>query len=50
MRNATVQMPDKVKSLDLKASGGKVGTLFDGTQRVVSVDALHWYNRVVSSP
>jgi hypothetical protein len=50
MRNATVQVPDKVKSLDLKASGGKVGTLFDGTQRVVSVDALHWYNRVVSSP
>jgi len=50
MRNATVQVPDKVKSLDLKASGGKVGILFDGTQRVVSVDALHWYNRVVSSP
>ena len=50
MRNATVQVPDEVKSLDLKASGGKVGTLFDGTQRVVSVDALHWYNRVVSSP
>jgi hypothetical protein len=50
MRNATVQVPDKVKSLDLKASGGKVGTLFDGTQRVVSVDALHWYSRAVSSP
>ena len=50
MRNATVQVPDRVKSLDLKVSGGKVGTLFDGTQRVVSVDALHWYNRVVSSP
>jgi hypothetical protein len=50
MRNATVQVPDKVKSLDLKASGGKVGTLFDGTQRIVSVDALHWYNRAVSSP
>src|SRR5580692_8693 len=50
MRNTTVQVSDKVKSLDLKASGGKVGTLFDGTQRVVSVDALHWYNRAVSSP
>lgn len=50
MRNATVQVPDKVKSLDVKASGGKVGTLFDGSQRVVSVDALHWYNRVVSAP
>ena len=50
MRNATVQVPDKVKSIEVKASGGKVGTLFDGTQRVVSVDALHWYNRAVSSP
>jgi hypothetical protein len=50
MRNATEQMPDKVKSIDLKALGGKVGMLFDGSQRVVSVDALHWYNRVTSSP
>ncbi len=50
MRNATVEVPDSVKSLDFKASGGKVGTLIDGTQRILSVDALHWYNRVVSSP
>jgi hypothetical protein len=50
MRNATVQVPDKVKGFDLKVSGGKVGTLFDGSQRIVSVDALHWYNRTVSSP
>jgi hypothetical protein len=50
MRNATVQVPDRVKDFQFKASGGKVGTLFDGTERVVSVDALHWYNRVVYSP
>jgi hypothetical protein len=50
MRNATVQVPDRVKDFQLKASGGKVGTLFDGTERVLSVDALHWYNRVVFSP
>jgi hypothetical protein len=50
MRNATVQVKDRVKEFRLKASGGKVGTLFDGTERVVSVDALHWYNRAVSSP
>jgi hypothetical protein len=50
MRNATVQVKDKVKQFELKASGGKVGTLFDGAQRVVSVDALHWYNRGVYQP
>jgi hypothetical protein len=50
MRNATVAVKDRVKAFELKASGGKVGTLFDGTERVVSVDALHWYNRAVSSP
>ena len=50
MRNATVAVKDRVKTFELKASGGRVGKLFDGTERVVSVDALHWYNRAVSSP
>jgi hypothetical protein len=50
MRNATVQVKDRVKTFDFKASGGRVATLFDATTRVVSVDALHWYNRAVSSP
>jgi hypothetical protein len=50
MRNATVKVQDRVQELQVTASGGKVGTLFDGTQRVVSVDALHWYNRAVSTP
>ncbi len=50
MRNATVPVKDRVKTFEFKASGGRVGTLFDGTERVVSVDALHWYNRAVSSP
>jgi hypothetical protein len=50
MRNATVQMKDRVKQFQLKASGGKIAPLFDGTERVVSVDALHWYNRAVYSP
>jgi hypothetical protein len=50
IRNATVQVPDRVKEFQLKAAGGKVGTLFDGTERVVSVDALHWYNRAVYLP
>jgi hypothetical protein len=50
MRNATVQVKDRVKEFTLKASGGKVGKLFDGSERVVSVDVLHWYNRSVFAP
>jgi hypothetical protein len=50
MRNATVQVKDRVKTFEFKASGGRIAKLFDGSERVVSVDALHWYNRAVSSP
>jgi hypothetical protein len=50
MRNATVPVKDRVKTIEVKASGGKVGTLFDGAQRIVSVDAFHWYNRGVYLP
>jgi hypothetical protein len=50
MRNATVPVRDRVKQFDFKASGGKVGKLFDGSERVVSIDAFHWYNRGVYSP
>jgi hypothetical protein len=50
MRNATVPVKDHVKTFEFKASGGRVAKLFDGSERVVSVDALHWYNRTVSSP
>jgi hypothetical protein len=50
MRNATVQVKDKVKEISLKAGGGKIAPLFDGTEKVVSVDALHWYNRGVYLP
>jgi hypothetical protein len=50
MRNATVAVKDRVKDFQLKASGGRIGTLFDGNERVVSVDAVHWYNRAVFSP
>jgi hypothetical protein len=50
MRNATIAVKDRVKEFQFTASGGKIGSLFDGTQRVVSVDALHWYNRAVYLP
>ncbi len=50
MRNATVQVKDRVKEFTYKAGGGKIAPLFDGTDKVVSVDALHWYNRGVYLP
>jgi hypothetical protein len=50
MRNATVQVRDRVKEFSYKAGGGKIGPLFDGTEKVVSIDALHWYNRGVYLP
>jgi hypothetical protein len=50
MRNASVPVKDRVKTFAFKASGGRVARLFDGSERVLSVDALHWYNRAVSSP
>ena len=50
MRNATVPVRDRVAEFSYKAMGGKIASLFDGTERVVSVDALHWYNRGVYLP
>jgi hypothetical protein len=50
MRNATVNVRDRVKEFQYKASGGKLAALFDGTERVVSIDALPWYNRAIYKP
>jgi hypothetical protein len=50
MRNATVPVRDRVKEFSYKAGGGKIAPLFDGTDKVVSIDALHWYNRGVYLP
>jgi hypothetical protein len=50
MRNATVNIRDRVKEFRYRASGGKLAALFDGTERVVSIDALPWYNRAVFTP
>jgi hypothetical protein len=50
MRNATVPVRDRVMAFSYKATGGKIAPLFDGSERVVSIDALHWYNRAVYSP
>jgi hypothetical protein len=50
MRNVTVNVRDRVKEFQYKASGGKLAALFDGTERVLSIDALPWYNRAVFAP
>jgi len=50
MRNSTVPVRDRVIEFSYKAGGGKIAPLFDGTERVVSIDALHWYNRGVYLP
>ncbi|HEY3641428.1 MAG TPA: hypothetical protein VGL31_10050 [Xanthobacteraceae bacterium] len=50
MRNATITVPDKVKEFQYKASGGKIGALFDGSERVLSIDCLAWYNRAIYAP
>ena len=51
MRNATVPGEGPAsKRLNSRHPVGSVAKLFDGSERVVSVDALHWYNRAVSSP
>jgi hypothetical protein len=50
MRNATVPTRDLVSEFDYQATGGYLDSLFDGTQRVVSIDAIHWHNRAVYLP
>jgi hypothetical protein len=50
MRNATVPVRDRVKEFSYKAGGGRLGPLFDGSERVVSIDSFHWYNRGIYLP
>ncbi len=50
MRNATIKVRDRVKEFSYKAAGGRLGSLFDGSERVVSIDSFHWYNRGIYLP
>jgi hypothetical protein len=50
MRNATVNVRDRVKEFSYKAVGARLVPLFDGTERVVSIDSFHWYNRGIYLP
>ena len=49
-RNATTNPPDRVKEFSYKAGGGRIGALFDGTEKVLSWDSQPWYNRTVLAP
>jgi hypothetical protein len=49
-RNATTAPPDHVHRFSYKASGGKLATLFDGTERVVSWDLMPSYTRTITTP
>ncbi|HUI94854.1 MAG TPA: hypothetical protein VLX44_03805 [Xanthobacteraceae bacterium] len=50
MRNATVNVGDSVKEFSYKASGGRIGALFDGSEKVLSIDAIHWSTRAAFAP
>ena len=50
MRNTNITVRDRVKDFQVKAGGGKIAKLFDGTERVVSIDSFHWYNRAIYLP
>ena len=49
-RNATTHPPDHVKEFSYRAGGGAIGTLFDGTEKVLSWDSFPWYDRTVAAP
>jgi len=50
MKNASVPVKDRVKEFSYKVSGGKLGALFDGTEKVLSWDSFHTYNRAILTP
>jgi hypothetical protein len=50
MKNASVPVKDRVKEFSYKITGGKLGALFDGTEKALSWDSFHWYNRGIYNP
>jgi len=50
MRNATVPSRDTVSEFRYVGTGGMLATLFDGSERVVSIDSIHWNDRAIYLP
>ena len=48
-RNATTGV-DRVAEYSFKGGGGKFAALFDGTEKLLSVDSIPWYGRTISKP
>lgn len=49
-RNVTTTPQDRVKEFSLKAGGGSLASLFDGSERVLSWDSQRWYVRTIVDP
>jgi hypothetical protein len=50
MRNATVPSRDTVNEFRYVGTGGMLATLLDGSERVVSIDSIHWNDRAIYLP
>jgi hypothetical protein len=50
MRNATVPSRDTVSEFQYKGTGRILGVLFDGSERVISIDSIHWNDRAIYLP
>jgi hypothetical protein len=50
MRNASVPVKDRVSEFSYKISGGRLAAMFDGTEKVLSLDSFHWYSRGIYQP
>ncbi len=50
MRNVTVPARDLISEFSYKAGGGMLASLFDGKERVVSVDSSQWNTRALFKP
>lgn len=50
MKNASVPVKDRVKEFSYKVTGGSLGALFDGSEKVLSWDSFHTYNRAIYTP
>ena len=47
-RNATIDVTDRVKEFRYKIGGGRLAALFDGTEKVLSVDIFPWSNLAIT--
>lgn len=49
-RNTTTHPPDHVMEFSYSIGGGKLSSLFDGSEKVLSWDSFPWYDRSIINP